>query len=156
MKNLSYVIFCTLFLFTACKKSGIVDDTGDVNTDLGSPVSNLYPLTYKQIDGNYMLTDSIHYIGNQAVQFHYDDSTHKIAKSFAVSINEASASFTFDGQTYIETRSVANEYQTDDKAYTWKKIRFSKDSVFINYFDRDYDYSHSLSLSITLKGYKLK
>jgi hypothetical protein len=154
MKNLSYITISVMLLLSACTKSGIVDDTGDVNTALGSPVWPGAPLTYSQISGTYVLFDSIHFVGNGAAQYVYADSTHPVHKPIVVTIDSATASFMFEGQLYRETRNVRNQYQCNDTFFRDKIFRFVKDSVYINYYKTEY--AHDSILSISFKGYKVK
>lgn len=157
MKNIFYAILCSLFLLTACsKQAGIAEDTGDVNTSSGSPITPVKGLTYSQMNGTYILFDSIHFIGNPYIQFVHYDSMHPIHKPVTIDIQSENGKgmFVFEGYKYIETGSLTNEFQTYDKNFTWKKFIFSKDSVFINYYDDAY--AENKTLNISFKGYKMK
>lgn len=151
------VILCLLVLFAACKKQerGLIDDTGDTNTSLGAGGNSAPNLTYSQMSGTFVLIDSIHFIGNPKLQFAHPDSIHTIYKPITITVDSASASFMFEGYKYLETRSVTNEFQTYDAKYTWKKIVFSRDSIWINYFIEDYN-PPTQTLNITFRGYRRK
>jgi hypothetical protein len=156
MKHTS-IILILLVLLAACKKQerGLADDTGDPDTSLGASDYSMPGLKYSQMSGTFVLTDSIHFIGNPKLQFVHPDSVHTIYKPITITVDSATASFMFEGYKYLETRSTTNEFQTYDPKYTWKKVVFSKDSIWINYFDQDFN-PPTQTLNITFKGYRRK
>ncbi len=155
MKHILSIIIAGILLFTSCKRQGLIDDTGDVNTSLGASNYAMPGLTYSQMSGDFILFDSIHFIGNPAIISKHPDSIHAIHKPITIKVDSATASFMYEGYKYLETRSVTNEFQTYDPKYTWMKIVFSKDSIWINYYDKDYN-PPTQTLNITFKGYRVK
>ncbi len=131
MKNLSYIVIGLALFACACNK-GIAYTPAD-----NAPQSNYGEgLTYDQINGNYLLYDSTYYIGNQAVQYIYDKYKHPIARPINIAIDKSTANFYYNSQKYYETHTVSNEYQTADSFFDIQKIRFRKDTIYINYFKR--------------------
>lgn len=148
MKNYISLLSLTAVLLFACNK-------GNVNTFPEGTSYGNSGLTYQQITGIYKMYDSIHFIGNQAYQPIDNKFVYPLNKneSFAISVENGVGVFTYQGQKFVETKGVANEYMTASPYYDIAKIRFNKDTVFVNFFKQEY--SNDSSLNITVRGYKL-
>ena len=150
MKKLSFIVIAVALLTQGCYK-GTVDTKPE-----GAPSAGAQSLTYEQINGKYILFDSIYFIGNQALQPLLPEYRHPITRIVTFNIDRSTApvNLVFDNQIYYENYGVANQYMTDDKYFDIQKVLFTKDSVFINYFRRQY--RNDSSLNISVKGYKIK
>ncbi|MBS1773000.1 MAG: hypothetical protein JST82_09065 [Bacteroidetes bacterium] len=149
MKNTSLIIVMVAFVFASCSKSDIVFVDPEGVTNSKSPTS----LKYADITGDYILFDSIHFIGNQAYQPIQVQKHYPIYNPVKVNINTSNASFVFNNKTYYESHGVQNEYIASDSYFDINKIWFTRDSIYINYLKRSY--IGDSSLNITMRGYKL-
>ncbi|OSZ82839.1 hypothetical protein CAP35_06130 [Chitinophagaceae bacterium IBVUCB1] len=134
--------------FIACRK-------GQVNTfPDGSSYGNA-GLTYQQINGTYKMHDSIYFMGNVGFQPIDPKFRYKLDRNETININVENGVgvFNYQGYKYIETKGVMNEYMTTNPGFTYTKIRFNKDSIYVNFFN--INYRNDSALNITVKGYKL-
>jgi len=112
-------------------------------------------LTYQEINGTYKMYDSIYFMGNVGYQPIDPKFRYKIDRPESINItNENGVGvFNYQGYKYIETKGVMNEYMTSNPGFTYTKIRFNKDSIYVNFFN--INYRNDSALNITVKGYKL-
>jgi hypothetical protein len=138
-----------IFSFIACNKGQV--NTFSPGTSYGNPTG----LTYQQINGTYRMQDSIHFMGYVAYQPIDPKFQYKIDRPETINIivENGIGAFNYQGYKYLETRGVTNEYMTQHPGFTYTKIRFYQDSIYVNYFN--VNYRNDSALNITVKGYKL-
>ncbi len=148
-KLLPLLGFVTVFSIIACNK-------GQVNTfPDGSSYGSNSGLTYQQINGTYRMYDSIHFIGNVGYQPIDPKFRYKIdrTETFNINVENGVGVFNYQNYKYIESKNVMNEYMTKHPDFTYTKIWFNRDSIYVNYFN--VNYRNDSALNITVKGYKL-